>query len=154
HGAPCLTPHRAAATLAGMNRIVLVALAALLIPLAACSGDDGGGSGGDGGQGGSAPRATGAIAMEVYATMERLWPAGNVHINIGNAQSAPPQTVSDGEDGATVACSVIPSGDKFQVSGTIEKGELSFSFSGLETDGTSALGSVGFADPATGVRYE
>ncbi len=137
-----------------MNRLVSAALAVLLLPLPACSGDDDGGSGGDGGHGGSAPRPTGAVAMEVYATMEQACPPGNVHINIGNVQSAPPQTVVDGEDGASVACAVVPSGDKLQASGSIERAELSFSFSGVETDGTSALGTVSFADPATGVRYE
>jgi hypothetical protein len=137
-----------------MKKLLLAAGAALLLPLASCSDDDGGGGGSSGGgEGGSAPRPSGAVAMEVYATMEQTCPAGNVHVNIGHVQSAPPALVVDGEEGAAVSCSVVPSGDKLEASGAIEQGPLAFSFGGLITDGTSAVGEVTFRDPATGVRY-
>lgn len=138
-----------------MKKLLPAALLALLAPLAACSDDEGGGGGGgEAGAGGMAPRPTGAVAMEVYATMEQTCPPGNVHINIGNAQSAPPQTVVDGRDGASVGCAVVPSGDKLAASGSIEQAELVFSFGGVETDGASALGNVSFRDPAGGTLYE
>jgi hypothetical protein len=99
------------------------------------------------------PKPTGAINMEVYATETQSCPPGNVQIDVGTVNSSPPETVVDGKDGAKVSCSVAPSGGKFNASGSIEKGSLSFAFRDVVTGGMSAVGQVEFSDPAAGVRY-
>ncbi len=91
--------------------------------------------------------------MEVFASSEQSCPPGNVHIDIGNVKTAPPTTVTDGQDGAQVVCAVVPDGDKLAASGSIARGAIAFSFEGLVTAGESAIGSVGFRDPASGAAY-
>jgi hypothetical protein len=99
------------------------------------------------------PGPTGAVNMEVYATETQDCPPGNVHIDIGTVNAAPPVVLEDGEDGAAIACSVVPDGNKLRASGSLKRGMVAFSFSDLVTDGSSAIGSVAFTDPASGVRY-
>jgi hypothetical protein len=137
-----------------MRVLLSAALAAMSLPLAVACSDDGGGDGGgdDGGGGGSGPVAQGAVNMEVYATPAQTCPPGNVHIDLGNAQSSPQVKVIDGEDGAQVLCTVAPAGAELDASGSIQRGNLRFQFAVL-TGGQSATGSVGFLDPASGAAY-
>ena len=123
-------------------------------------GANGAGSGTTGAGGGSGSTATGtggprvALNVEVYGQPEQQCPAGNVHVDVGNASTSPPEWVADGEGGAHVACTIAVKGDKFEVSATIVSGTRSFQVDGLATDGSSAIGHVRIADPATGAEYE
>jgi hypothetical protein len=130
-----------------------VTAAALAFTLAACADEPRkrGSSSGETDPG--PPGPTGAVNMEVYATETQDCPPGNVHIDIGAVNAAPPVVHEDGEDGAAVACSVVAEGSKFNASGSLKRGMIAFGFSDLVTNGSSAIGSVEFTDPATGVRY-
>jgi hypothetical protein len=101
---------------------------------------------------GSGPRA--ALNVEIYAQPEQECPAGNVHVDVGNASASPPVLVADGQGGAHVACSIAPGGDAFAVTASIEDGPRVFTLDGLVTGGQSAIGHVRLEDPAAGVPYE
>lgn len=101
----------------------------------------------------SVPQATGAVNMEVYATAVQSCPPGNIHIDIGNVNAAPPLVYENGQDGAEVACSVLAEGAKFRAGGSLKKGMFSFSFHDVLTDGTSAVGQVQFSDPKDSTVY-
>jgi hypothetical protein len=126
---------------------------ALTLGLSACS-DDGSGTSSSDDSGNGDPKPTGAINMEVYATEEQSCPPGNIHVDVGAVNASPAKTVTDGEDGAKVACAVVPSGGLLSASGSIEKGSASFAFAvKVESGKPSAVGEVAFTDPGSGVRY-
>ena len=145
-----------------MSRLAL-ALATAALVVGCSSSDDalfgatGGATTGAGGgaatqTGGGGPRA--ALNVEIYAQPEQECPAGNVHVDVGNASASPPALVADGQGGAHVACTLGADGDAFTITATITDGTRSFVLDGLTTNGGSAVGHVRLADPATGVTYE
>lgn len=100
------------------------------------------------------PEPTAAVSLEIYATQEQMCPVGNIHIDVGVWNAAPPVFSVNGEDGAVIACSVKPGiAGKFDASGSVDVGKSSFAFQ-VSTDGTSAVGEVEFDDPATGTHYK
>jgi hypothetical protein len=123
------------------------------LALAGCSGDDENQSSTSSTAPPADPGPTGAVNLEMYETELQTCPAGNVHVDIGNVGSAPPVTVEDGKESASVACAVVPESGKLRASGAIAQGAKSFSFRDLVTDGGSAIGFVTVSDPATGTVY-
>lgn len=99
------------------------------------------------------PGPTGAVNLEIYETEIQTCPVGNVHIDIGNVSSAPPVTFENGKAGVAVACAVLPEAGKLRASGSLAQGAKVFSFRDVVTDGSSAIGFVKVADPATGTEY-
>jgi hypothetical protein len=130
----------------------LAVLPFLALALPACSGSDDPFSSGST-SGGAAGGPRGAVNMEVYATEAQACPPGNVHIDIGLVNATPPTLVEHGVSGASVTCSVARDGGVFAASGALSSGSLAFSFDGVNTGGDSAIGAVGFRDPASGVDY-
>jgi len=130
-------------------RVSAVALAASLV---ACSSDEPRRSSSSNEEP-APPGPTGAANMEIYATETQDCPPGNVHIDVGTVNAQPPVTFEDGEDGAKVACSVVPEGGKFRASGSLAHGAYAFSLRDLVTDGSSAIGAIDFTDPGSGERY-
>lgn len=100
------------------------------------------------------PGPSGAVNLEIYETEIQTCPVGNVHIDIGNVNSAPPVTFEDGKEGTAVACSVLPEGSKLRASGSLTQGAKVFSFRDVVTDGKSSIGVVKVTDPASGTVYE
>jgi hypothetical protein len=125
-------------------------LALMLTPLACSSESTGSTSssttGGSGGPSKTAPE--GAINMEVYTTPEQSCPLGNVHIDMGNSKVSPLVLVTEGFEGASVACSVVPDfKGNWVATGSLQKGALSFTFKDLTTGGQSATGTIVIKDP-------
>lgn len=144
--------------------VVLAVIAALVAPMTGCS-DDTESAAAAGTTGGSTTGSTGserigAVNLEVYAQAMQTCPVGNVHIDIGNVKTEPPQTVNDGFSGASVTCTVAQVALDFVASGSIVQDRddpqesLDFSFTGLDTKGVSGLGMVAIKDPADGTKYE
>jgi hypothetical protein len=153
--APCLPSPRPSV-------VVLAAIAALAAPATGCSDETESAAATTGASttGPTGSERFGAVNLEIYAQPMQTCPVGNVHIDIGNVKTEPPQTVSDGFAGASVTCTVAQVALQFVASGSIvqESGDpqksRDFSFSGLETEGVSGLGMVAIKDPADGTKYE
>lgn len=147
-----------------LSRLAL-ALASAAVVAGCSSSDDGlfganGGSGTTGAGGGAATQTGGgggaraALNVEIYAQPEQKCPAGNVHVDVGNASASPPELVADGQGGVHVACTIGADGDSFTITASITDGPRSFVLDGLVTNGGSAIGHVRLTDPASGVAYE
>lgn len=125
---------------------------AIPLVMLACVSGCGGETGGPTSDAGPKPNA--AINMEIYATAEQDCPIGNVHVDVGNTKSVPPATVTDGQGGATVSCTVASAGAQgIGARASIAAGNLVFSFDSVVTDGSSTTGHVTVQDPATGIDY-
>lgn len=151
-----MTGPRRSGTLSGVKLRYLAAVVFVPMALVAgCSSDDAAPSDGTGGAGGEVfEGARGAINMEVYAAEMQTCPAGNVHIDMGSVNSAPPNLVLDGKSGGAVSCAVVVTGGGYRASGHIQQGTDDWSFSDVVTDpGQSATGIVSFKDPASGTMY-
>jgi hypothetical protein len=133
---------------------------ALPLPLAlilvACSGGETGGntSSTTGGEGPSETAPTGAVNLEVYTAEGQDCPAGNVHVDLGNTKLDPPELLVDAYEGASVACAVEPMGLVLDASASLSQGGASFSFSGVTSDGKSAVGAVTIELPDGGGEYQ
>jgi hypothetical protein len=126
----------------------------LALFLAACSGETGGSSSSTtGGEGPSDTAPTGAVNLEVYTAEGQDCPIGNAHIDLGNTKIDPPELLVDAYEGASIACTVEPNGLVLDASASLSKDGSSFSFSGVTSDGTSALGAVTIVLPDGGGEY-
>jgi hypothetical protein len=132
----------------------IAALALALAPaLLACSSEERRRSSSDDDETPPDPGPSGAVNVEIYATEAQSCPPGNIHVDMGNVKSAPPVTLEDGKDGASVVCAVVLEGEKLRASGAIKHGAASFGFSDVVSGGGSAIGLVELTFPGSGVRY-
>jgi len=136
------------------NLVDVRKLAAMALMLALGCSDETKSSASGHGSGGTGPSGTeprGGVNTEIFATPEQSCPPGNVHLDVGNLKTNPPEKEVDGFAGASIACSVVPMGESFAASGEIAQGDVHFRFGDLTTKGDSATGSVSFE--SAGVRY-